>query len=155
MPDTPNDDIIAFVSTETWDPVSGLIRLHEDALWSHIGFYRISDGWTFSAMADGKGVAWRKPITEAKILKLNVPGTAQAFEKALTKQGEGYDFLNILGIALGRDWHTDGRFICSGLFFWAFQEAGVAPLNMRFLPLDKFEPYHILLAPGATEYTAA
>jgi hypothetical protein len=148
------NDICAFVSTEMCDPISGLIRLHENALWSHIGFYRISDGWTFSAMADGKGVDWRKPITDAKILKLNVPGMDLAFQRALTKQGEGYDFLNILGIALGRDWHTAGHLICSGLFFWAFQDAGVSPLNMRFLQLDKFEPYHILLALGTTEHTA-
>lgn len=50
-------DHCLFLSTEEFDPVSIAIRLKTDCDWSHVGFLRLADNWTFSTMSDGKGVA--------------------------------------------------------------------------------------------------
>lgn len=150
-----------FVSTEKWDPVSGLIRFEEDADWSHTGWYYIEKGATFSAMADGKGVAWRDPIPQAKILLLNAPFADETQKIAEEKAGCGYDFLDILGIAFRQNWQTEGRMICDKLVFWAYMEyakrqlpnvvVGAPLLNHTFIPLEHFTPRDILVSPFVSE----
>ena len=119
--------------------------------WSHVGFMRLLDQWTFSAMCDGKGVAWRPPNPKAKVLKLAVDKIEDALVKAYTQEGKPYDKLDIAGIALGRDWHTPGTFICSTLVAWSFEAAGIPLLNPTFIPRAHITPRDILLSPFVTE----
>jgi hypothetical protein len=151
------NDICLFVSTEEFDPVSILIREKTECDWSHVGFYRLSDNMTFSAMCDGKGVAWRAVEKQQKIMLLDVSpeyNVAAAFAKPLTQEGKAYNELDILGIALGRNWTTADRFICSTLVLWAFQQAGYPLLNMRFLPLDHLTPRDVLLSGSVSQRTS-
>lgn len=140
-----------FMSTEVNDPVSAIIRWRTTCDWSHTGFLRVEDGFTFSAMSDGKGIAWRPPNPKAKLLIIDAEGSEEALAKALAHEGKGYDFLSILGIALGKNWQTPGKFICDRLVFWAFQEIGKPLLNHTFIPLLHLTPADILLSPNVKE----
>lgn len=139
-----------FLSTVEDNPISFAIRERTECSWSHVGFLRLADDWTFSAMSDGQGVAWRPANPKAKILKLSVGGIDAALSKALTQMGKAYDKLDILGIALGRDWSTANRFICSTLVMWAFDEIKIPLLNGRFIPRIHVTPRDILLSPFVT-----
>lgn len=140
-----------FLSTEEFDPVSAAIRLKTECAWSHVGFLRLSDNWTFSAMSDGKGVAWRPPNPKARILKLSTPNVDVAIAKAFTQEGKPYDKLDIVGIALGLNLESNGRFICSVLVAWSFEQIGVPILNPTFIPREHITPRDILLSPFVTE----
>jgi hypothetical protein len=135
-----------FLSTETYDPVSAVIRWYTNCEWSHCGWLRLADGWTYSAMVEG-GVKWRAPNTETKILKLSCDGIEASLSKALTVEGSHYDLLDILGIATGRNWQAPGEFICDKLVFWAFDQIGCPLVNMEFIPLEHLKPRDILLGP--------
>lgn len=138
-------NIKLFVSTEPWDPVSAIIRYHTTSTWSHAGFIRLSDGWTFSAMLWG-GVKWRKPSRFAKFLVLDCPYVDEAFEKALTQEGRSYDWLNILGFVASKNWQRPGKFICDRLVFWAFEQISQPLVNPTFIPCSHFTPRDILLS---------
>jgi hypothetical protein len=141
-----------YLSTEPDSPVSRAIREKTECDWSHVGFYRIKDGWTFSAkLDDPEGVSWRPPNPNEKILKLSIDGIDAALSKALTQDGKPYDRLAIAGIALGKNWFTPGSFICSTLVAWAFEEIGVPLLNPTFIPREHITPRDILLSPYILE----
>lgn len=140
-----------FLSTVETDPISAIIRRATNCDWSHAGFMRLADGWTFSAMSDGQGVAWRPPNPNAKILKLSVQGIEAALSKAQSQAGSKYDFMDIAGIALGCNWSAPGSFICDKLVFWAFQEIGAPLVNPTFIPAIHLTPRDILLSPYVTE----
>jgi len=142
-------DIRIFLSTED-DLISDLIRWRDGSSFSHCGFIRKSTGDTFSAMFDG-GVKWRPPNPKARVLILTVQGQDAALSKALTKEGEAYDWLDIAGITTGRNWAMEGRMICDKLVLWAFQEVGCPLVNMTFVPLEHFTPRDILLSPYVME----
>jgi len=144
-------DYCLFLSTVEFDPVSAIIRARTNCAWSHTGFYRLADKWTFSAMANG-GVAWRPPDPRAKILVLAVDNVEDALTKAETQAGDGYDFLDILGIALGENWEAEGRMICDKLVFWAFKEIGYPLLNHTFIPMEHLTPRDVLLSASVKEY---
>jgi len=144
-------DHCVFLSTVELDPVSAAIRLRTECSWSHVGFMRLADSWTFSAMEDGHGVAWRAPDVHAKILKLSAPNVDAALAEALSQQGKPYDAVDITGIALGFNWAVANHFICSTLVVWAFQQAGAPLLNPTFIPLDHVTPRDILLSPSVTQ----
>jgi hypothetical protein len=139
-----------FLSTETSDPVSAVIRWYTDCDWSHCGWLRLADGWTYSAMFNG-GVQWRPPNPKAKILKLSAAGIEASLSKALSVEGAAYDLLDILGIATGRNWSEPGEFICDKLVFWAQDAIGCPLVNMRFIPLIHLKPRDILLSPDVIE----
>jgi hypothetical protein len=146
--------VCLYMATETYDPVSILIRERTECAWSHVGFFNLENNQTFSAMCDGKGVAWRPIGRNQKILLLDVaPGMymqnaiQMAFNKALTQIGKPYNELDILGITLGRDWCTADRFICSTLVLWAFDQIGTPLLGMWALPIDHMTPRDVLLSP--------
>lgn len=147
-------DHCLFLSTERLDVASALIRWKTEADWSHVGFMRLADGATFSAMCDSQGVAWRPANPKAKILKLS-HAAPEAIDKALahalTQAGRPYDRLDIVGIALGRNWFTADRFICSTLVCWAFEQIYMDLLNATFIPREHITPRDILLSPYVTE----
>ena len=162
--------ICLFLSTVEFDPISAAIRFETKCDWSHVGFYRLGDQWTFSAMSDGKGVAWRPPNPHAHILlldylpsptnaqldaqldaQLNIGVMAAALAAAETQTGAKYDFLDILGIAFGPNWETPGRMICDKLVLWAFEQLHSPLLNMAFIPIEHMTPRDILLSPFLIE----
>lgn len=143
--------VCIFTSTEEFDPVSILIRAKCDSIDSHIGFYDLDSKQTLSTMCDGKGVAWR-PVAKNQHINLlldheDTSVMQAAYAKALTQLGRSYDALDILGIALGRDWSTADHFICSVLVFWAFEQIGSPLLAMWGQPLEHFWPCHARLSP--------
>lgn len=144
-------DYCLFLSTDTRNLESAAIRFRTECEWSHVGFLRTKDGWTFSAMCDGLGVNWRGPNPNAKMLKLAVTGVEAALSRALTQYNKPYDKLDILGIALDRDWHTPNSFICSTLVLWAFEQIGIPLLNPTFIPREHLTPRDILLSPYVSE----
>lgn len=147
-------DYCLFLSTEEFDPVSAAIRLKTECAWSHVGFLRLSDNWTFSAMSDGKGVAWRPPNPKARILKLRVEDSRfidAAVAQALTQEGKPYDKLDILGIALSLNAESANHFICSTLVAWSFEQCGAPLLNPTFIPRAHITPRDILLSPFLAE----
>jgi hypothetical protein len=147
-------DICLFVSTERWDPVSAIIRLGTEDDWSHTGFYRPADGFTFSAMDDGKGVSFRKPIEHAKLLLLTTPRVDDMFEAALTQEGKPYNSLGILGIIFHRNWSDPNAEFCSQLVLWSAIKIGAPLLNPQFIPIQHMTPRDILLSPLVSELSA-
>jgi hypothetical protein len=139
-------DICLFLSTDPCDIESALIRRFTMCDWSHVGFYR-SDGWTFSAMNDGKGVAWRPPNPKAKILLLQAPKMQEAFASALTQEGKAYDVADILGFIANQTWATPDSFICDRLVFASFVAAGAPLLNHKYIPMEHLTPRDVLLSP--------
>lgn len=128
-----------FLSTETYDPVSAIIRWNTRCPWSHTGFLR-EDGATFSAMIAG-GVKWRPPFKHAIGITLEAPGTDEAFAWALTQEGKKYDWRAICGIAVDREWGNRDRWFCSELVAAAFNSIGQPLLNvdapvLRITPRD-------------------
>ena len=136
-----------FLSTQQYDIESALIRRFTMCDWSHVGFLRDSDGYTFSAMNDGKGVAWRPPNPTVKTLKLTVPRIEEALAQAETKAREPYDVGDILGFIANRNWQSPDKFICDRLVFWAFAQIGQPLLNHTFIPMDHLTPRDVLLSP--------
>jgi hypothetical protein len=134
------------MSTEKYDPLSVLIREKTECAWSHVGFLRLSDNMTFSAMCDGQGIAWRSVKPTQEILPLDAVGCDAAFALALTQRGKPYDMLDIAGIALGFDWSSPEHFICSALVFWAFEQTDNPLLNMKFIPREHLTPRDVLLS---------
>lgn len=95
-------------------------------------------------MFDG-GVAWRPPNPHTKILKLSADGMDASLSRALSVQGSAYDMLDILGIALNKDWAKPGEFICDKLVFWASNQVNCPLVNMDLIPLEHLTPRDILL----------
>ncbi len=140
-----------FLSTEELDIESAMIRRLSMCDWSHVGFYRVDDGWTFAAMNDGNGIAWRLPNPKAKLLLLDVPRIDEALAAALTQAGKAYDVADILGFIANTSWHSPDKFICDRLVFWAFQQIGQPLLNHTFIPMEHLTPRDVLLSPLLTE----
>lgn len=147
-------DIRAFVSTVPRDPISAFIRGETDCLWSHMGWVRLSDGWTFSAMFDG-GVIWRPPNPKARVLVLTCDGMDASLAKALTKEGEHYDWLGIVGMALRKNLDDSKLDFCDKLFIWAQNEVGCPIVNTRFIPIYHFSPADVLKSLYINEDKAA
>lgn len=140
-------DICLFLSTQSDDIESALIRRFTLCDWSHTGFYRIKDGFTFSAMNDGNGIAWRAPNPKAKLLLLTAQKMDEAFAWALTKAGEPYDVREIIGFVMNRNWAAPDKFICDRLVFAAFDAVGSPLVNHTFIPAAHLTPRDILLSP--------
>ena len=138
--------ICLYLSTETWDLVSAVIRWVSLCAESHVGFIDTSTMMTFSAKADGKGIAWRKLNKREKILILKVPRCDEALKVALTREGEPYGYLDILGMILHRNWLPMKGAICDVLVFWAFQQIGQPLLNHKYIPVEHLYPAHVLLS---------
>ena len=119
--------------------------------WSHAGFRRKEDGFTLSAMNDGKGVALRPPNPRASILLLDMPRVDEVAAIALTQLGKPYNRKEILGFLINRNWTDPGTFDCDQLVFWSAIQLGTPLLNHTFIPLEHLTPRDILLSPLVTE----
>lgn len=138
-------DICLYMATEELDPESIVIRALTNCAWSHTGFYRPSDKMTYSAMADGKGLAWRALKPSQKILLLTAPGIDAAFEKALEWIGSPYDYESIAGMLLHRNWSAAGHLICDATAFAGFEETGNPLVNPKYIPRMHLTPRDVLL----------
>lgn len=96
-------------------------------------------------------MAWRPPNPKARVLKLTADGMDASLAKALTQEGDKYDWLDILGIATGKNLETPNRFICDKLVFWAQNEIGCGLVNHTFIPFEHLTPRDILLSPYVLE----
>ena len=143
--------MLLYVSTEEYDPISIAIRAKTECAWSHVGFYNPETKRTFSAMCDGKGVAWRTLKPSEKYMLLDADGIDDAFKFALAQEGKPYDVLDIIGIVSGADLVQRQHFICSTLVLWSFQQAGKPLLGMWAIPLDHMTPRDVLLSPFIRE----
>ena len=141
-----SDLVCGFLSTELHDPASMIIRWGTHCDYSHIGWMRFSDQWTFSAMNDSTGVGWRRPNTRSKIILISVPKMQEAFEWALTQEGKPYDIRDILGFVVSKNWgdHDMKAWICSELFAYSFAAIG-SPLFSFNTPLWHISPRDNLL----------
>lgn len=144
-------EICLFVSTQKWDIESALIRRGTNCDWSHTGWFRKPDRMTFSAMSDGKGLAWRPLKANQQLLLLDAPGAEQSLALALKHEGAPYDYLNILGIILGKNWRTPGRYICNVAVFEYQKLAGFPLLNDKFIQYYHMAPDDILKSPLVSE----
>jgi hypothetical protein len=138
---------LLFLSTDENSLGSALIRRLTMCDWSHVGFYRKSDGWTFSAMNDGKGVAWRGPNPQAKLLLLEVPRIDEIADIAFSQEGKPYNRVEIAGFALNQNLSEQESFDCCQLVFWSAIKLGMPLLNHTFIPLEHLTPRDTLLSP--------
>ena len=145
------DELCLFLSTETADPISAVIRFFTLCSWSHCGWVRLTDGYTYSAMNDRHGVAWRKPNKHVKLLKLRAPYMREAFNYALRFEGCSYDLIDIAGMFMHRNWMKPSSFICDRLVFQSFAAIGRPLVNHQFLPMQHLWPRDILLSNWITE----
>jgi hypothetical protein len=144
--------ICLFASTERGDPASGIIRFFDLSDISHVGFMRLCDGWTFSAMVDG-GVKWRPPNPHAKILLLDTPRVMDMFAMALTKEGAEYNKLAIVGMVFHRNWSNANDEFCNQLVFWT-AEGMPDPdplINPTFIPIQHTWPSDLLKSTKVTK----
>lgn len=102
-------------------------------------------------MADGKGLTWRTVHKNQKLLLLDAPGASESLQLALKHEGAPYDYLDILGMILGRNWSRAGHFICDVTVFHFQSEAGQPLLNHKFIPLRHLTPADILKSPLVSE----
>jgi hypothetical protein len=144
-------DVCLYVATEPSDPESIAIRLLTNCDWSHVGFMRLADKMTYSSMADGRGLDFRPLKPTQKTLLLTAPGVDAAFAKALEWKGSPYDFKDIAGMILHRNWSTAGHLICDAIVFRAFEETGNPLVNPKFIPRYHLTPRDVLLSPMVSE----
>jgi len=147
-------DICLFVSTEKWDLVSALIRRATNCAWSHAGFFRLSDSMTYSAMADGKGLTWRKVRKRQTVFLLDCENAEAMLGEALKWQGEAYNFKGVLGIIFGRNWDSRGKLFCDQTVFRAAEAVGTPLVNPTFIPREHLTPRDILLSHSVRQRAA-
>lgn len=140
-----------FLSTEVIDVEAALIRRLSMCDFSHCGFRRQVDGWTYSAMNDGLGVALRPPNPQAKILSLTLPNVDEIAAIAFTQEGKPYNRKAIAGFAFNRDWSQPDAFDCDQLVFWAAIKFGTPLVNHTFIPLEHLTPRDVLLCTFITK----
>lgn len=145
-------NIKLFVSTVRWDIVSWFIRWVTRCAWSHCGFIDLSTMRTYSAMADGKGLTWRPLGKRQEILILNCPRADEMLTEALNWEGQGYDYLAILGMLFGRNWSNARRKFCNFTVFRSAQIIGQRLLNDTFIPAIHFSPDDLLKSQLVSEY---
>jgi hypothetical protein len=134
------------MSTQRHGIESELIRRFSMCAWSHTGFYRLSDSWTFSAMNDGQGVAWRPPNPNVEILLLNHSRVDEMAAIAFTQEGKKYNCKEILGFIANKDWTNPDEFDCDQLVFWTAIQLKDPMLNHKYYPLEHLTPRDILLS---------
>lgn len=73
------------------------------------------------------------------------PGADKALLHAATQENSRYDFSAIFGLGIDRDWREVGRWFCSELIAWAFEECG-QPIFDPEVKVWRVTPRDLLLA---------
>jgi hypothetical protein len=139
-----------YLSTETYDPISLMIRVVTHSKWSHIGFAeQMDDGsWrTLSAMFDG-GVKYR--AMPKQFILMTAPGVEEAYQEAKTQLGKPYDWRSILGIVMNRDWREVDSWYCAEIVAWAFEQV-MQPLFNTSFGVNWITPRDFFLSPYVSE----
>lgn len=139
-----------FLSTQKWDFESAFIRRLSNCAWSHVGWFRGADRMTFSSMADGLGLNWRVLKKGQELLLVEAPGVEEALALALPYIGTPYDYLDILGMILGRNWSRPNHFICDVALLQFHELAGFPLVNPKWIPRIHMTPRDILLGLNVT-----
>ena len=137
---------------------SRLIEFKESDWVSHVELVECNDddipNLVLSSRYPG-GVAYRRYNDYPVVRDLwFTPSSVQAewawrsMEKLI---GRKYDWIDIFGIGLAKDWHTDERYICSEAVAWAFEDAGY-PLFNTDEQVRRITPAHFLLTPLLSRY---
>jgi hypothetical protein len=124
-------------------PASWLIRWFTWSPFSHVDLV-LPDGRLLGARGSG-GVAIRDPEPFYKVARFQVDAPDRVLDLAAEQIGKPYDWAAILGIAARGDWQDQGRWFCSELVAWAFQQAG-RPL-LRANHFHRITPRDLLLSP--------
>lgn len=145
--------IYIYLSTETYNPASIIIRYGTHFEYSHAGFFNDEDNSYLSAQLTG-GVKIRYTPEEkfTKRVLYTAPGITQAYECAKKQIGQKYDWRAILGIASDHDWHEKEDWFCSELVAYAFEEVGNPLLNPNTV-VWRITPRDLTLSPLVTKIT--
>lgn len=140
--------ILRFVTEK--DPISQAIRDVTWSAFSHVEFM-LDDGTTLGAHANG-GVRIR-PIDYAifsneERYRVTVTDDQKAtiLAYAQAQLGKPYDFTDIFGILLHRDWRKDDGWICSELVAACFEKA-MPLLHAAVDAIDRVTPRDVYLSP--------
>jgi uncharacterized protein YycO len=126
------------------DLISDAIRVETWSPFSHVEFI-LDDGTYLGAHASG-GVAIRpayycKPTREERYA---IPCTQEQKDAILayahSQIGKPYDFTDIVGILIHRDWHAEDSWICSELVAAAFEKGGLPLLHTPMGIVSRITP---------------
>lgn len=108
-----------------------LLRAFLWSNWTHCGIIDSSDEGDFVIEASPSKGVQRIPLedytdksSEFIILLIPVKNSQRVIDCAKTQIGKPYDWLGVIGIGFRRHWQNTGRWFCSELIAWAFEEAG-------------------------------
>ncbi len=106
--------------TSKWSLESALIRFGTRSPYSHVEFVDTVKQLALGARLKG-GVRFR-PInycnTSSSIL-YSAPGITASYEAGMEFIGDSYDWTDIAGLVLNKNWHRDQSMICSQFVFYA------------------------------------
>lgn len=109
---------------------------------SHVDFV-LSDGRLLGATTDG--VTIRDDGRWSRMARVGVDVPASVIDVAMTQIGKPYDWTGILGFPFRSNWQDPGRWFCSELVAWAFDQAGF-PL-LRAEHLSRITPRDLWMSP--------
>jgi hypothetical protein len=136
---TESDIISDAIRVETWSP------------FSHVEFI-LDDGTYLGARSSG-GVAIRpsdycKPTREERYA---IPCTQEQKDAiiayAMSQIGKPYDYTDIVGILIHRDWRSEDSWICSELVAAACEKGGLPLLHAPFKIVNRITPEEDYLSP--------
>ena len=129
-------------------PAGVLVRAWTWSWCAHVGF-KLPSGMVLDATPEC-GVAIRRAEDDGTTRYFAVDAPLPAvLARAATQLGRPYDWKGALGVGLHRDWQDPGRWFCSELVAWAFEQAG-RPL-LRAGQLSRITPRDLLLSPHLKE----
>jgi len=141
--------------TNPHNPLSWMIRAGSWSQWSHVAIIDGDD--VIEAVAlDGVVVTplATRQAADPTWQRVTLPcANPEAIIAASRSQlGKPYDYTGVLGIGLHRDWQETGRWFCSELVAWAFQQGGT-PL-FRKGASGRVTPQEVWTVPPANAYSA-
>lgn len=87
------------------------------------------------------------PVEEIYSIPCTEEQQQNVFKQALSQLGKPYDYSDILGILLHRDWRSVDRWICSEHLTWAFETGGLPLLNVPGNCVNRITPRDVSLSP--------
>lgn len=136
--------------TNPHNPLSWAIRACSWSQWSHVA---IVDGDDVVEAVALSGVVVT-PLAERQaadptwqLVDMPCSNAAAVIAAARSQLGKPYDYGGVIGVGLHRDWQDTGKWFCSELVAWAFEQAG-CPL-FRADAVHRVTPGHIWELPPA------
>ena len=125
--------------------------------WSHVDFV-LKDGRFLGARLDG-GVQIRphnyiKP-SAFRYAYVEVPDPRNVYGWSTTQIGKPYDWMAIAGFLPRTNWHDTGRWFCSELVSYAFEQAGQPIVDRkcyRVTPQTAFESVDVVKVDGVPSW---